>query len=325
MKYFLVIAFILILFSGCSSQMNDLNSRIEWEVLSTNITDDLHDIEFINDNTGFVYSYGTGKIYKTTDSGNKWALVKKLDSVYLEQIQFVNSNTGWFCGEWGILYKTTDGGNNWTDYSLYIDAGNLLLYGMYFESDAVGYLSGGILFNKEITPKFLVTSNGGMNFNFVNIIPDMLLNIEKFNSGLIGTGDGIIINITDNGNNYDYLFKDDAEQTGQIRDIEFSDNNNGIAVSFQGKALITKDGGNNWFVKEITKNRLRNIKYIGNNRWLTCGDNNKNDGTTLFVSRDNGLNWEKCMNDFPDIHRICLSETYIWLAGKKGFVARTKK
>ena len=36
----------------------------------------------------------------------------------LYDIEFINKNTGWSCGEGGIILKTTNGGTNWTSYDM---------------------------------------------------------------------------------------------------------------------------------------------------------------------------------------------------------------
>ena len=60
------------------------------------------------------------------------------------------------------------------------------------------------------------------------------------------------------------------------------------------------------------------------NRWIVVGDNNNNDGAVLFTSSDKGNSWEKS-NEFPDIHRITLSNKNIWIAGKNGLIAKMNK
>ena len=38
-----------------------------------------------------------------------------LDSIYFEQIQFVDNKQGWICGEYGKIYHTNDGGETWQE------------------------------------------------------------------------------------------------------------------------------------------------------------------------------------------------------------------
>ena len=57
---------------------------------------------------------------------------------------------------------------------------------------------------------------------------------------------------------------------------------------------------------------------------MVVGDNNKNDGATVYITNDNGENWEK-IGDFPDIHRITLTEKNVWIVGKAGFIAKMRR
>ncbi|MBO8130409.1 MAG: T9SS type A sorting domain-containing protein [Candidatus Marinimicrobia bacterium] len=70
---------------------------------------------FIDSMTGFLV-YDDGIVWKTTDGGNTWLVVRDSDGGGLEwnDIEFADENVGYACGESGIIYKTTDGGTNWT-------------------------------------------------------------------------------------------------------------------------------------------------------------------------------------------------------------------
>jgi photosystem II stability/assembly factor-like uncharacterized protein len=63
---------------------------------------------------GWHYSSdGDNKFWKTTNSGNNWFQVARPQGQYLYNFAFIDENTGWFTGQWGI-FKTTNGGLNWT-------------------------------------------------------------------------------------------------------------------------------------------------------------------------------------------------------------------
>ena len=315
-----LIAFSILIFS-CFF----LLAQNEWETIPTGITEHLHDIEFVNDSIGFMYSYGTGNIYQTMDEGISWKIIKQTDSIYYEQIQFVNSKTGWICGENGSIFKTIDGGNTWTNQSIVEDGKNLLLYGMFFVDDATGYVSGAEFKDGKMHPVAYMTHDGGNSWiKTFEDIPHMILNLTAKGDVIFATGSNFIIRINPLTNEWKYAFRDTTRSTGQIRTLAFSDDNYVVAASFNGKILITKDGGNSFTLEEITKNRLRSIASLGNNAWLAAGDNNKSDGATLLYSPDNGKSWQKNV-DFPDIHRIFLTEKYIWIVGKNGLLARKRR
>jgi len=293
--------------------------------MHTNITEDLHDIEFINDSVGFIYSYGSGNIYKTSDEGSTWTIIKQTDSIYFEQIQFINSKLAWICGEKGKVLKTNDCGMTWSDLSITVKDKNLLLYGMCFINDTVGYLSGAEMSKNKMIPKVFITNTGGISWTEIfEDIPQMILNLKKKDNDLYATGNGFIIRINIQKNTWENVFKDSLRIIGQIRDIQFADDKFGLASSFKGKILITKNGGNSFTYKAITTNRLRSIAYLGEERWIAVGDNNKNDDAVLYISNDNGENWNK-KSDFPDIHRVSLTEKHIWIVGKNGFIAKKKR
>ncbi|PRC92783.1 WD40/YVTN/BNR-like repeat-containing protein [Solimicrobium silvestre] len=80
------------------------------------------DIFFIDPQTGF-YGNGAGKIFKTTDGGQHWALVLNKPGTYVRALGFVDAQLG-FAGNIGTeyfpgvtdttpLYRTVDGGANW--------------------------------------------------------------------------------------------------------------------------------------------------------------------------------------------------------------------
>ncbi len=296
-----------------------------WDIIKTDITESLHDIEFINDSVGFIYSYGTGNIYRSIDEGYTWTRILQTDSIYFEQIQFINSKLGWICGEKGKVLRTNDCGKTWSDLSIISKDGNLLLYGMWFINDSIGYLSGATLSEKKLKPKLYLTNNGGTSWTSIcDDIPHMILNLYKKDNVLLGSGNGFIVKIGIQTNTWKYVFRDTLNIVRQIRDIQFANDKLGIGISFNGKILLTTNGGDSFIKKEITSNRLRSIAYLGEKKWIVVGDNNKNDGAVLYNTNDNGASWKK-NNDFNDIHRVTLTKKYIWIVGKNGLIAKKKR
>ena len=83
--------------------------------------------------------------YFHAQTRNDWKIIKQTDSIYLEQIQFINPELGWICGENGKVLQTKDCGRTWSYLSIKVNNGNLLLYGMCFIDDSTGYVSGAVL------------------------------------------------------------------------------------------------------------------------------------------------------------------------------------
>src|SRR6185437_12748177 len=76
----------------------------------------------INPVYSYVYPSQYGRIFKTTDGGNTWQLLKDSSATFYRSIGFADSLTGWV-GNLGyfsavsrdtnVLYQTSDGGITW--------------------------------------------------------------------------------------------------------------------------------------------------------------------------------------------------------------------
>ena len=80
-----------------------------WVPLNSGTTNNLFDIFFLDDNSG--YSVGDiGTIVKTTDGGTTWTTLNSGVTSTLTSIYFTDSLTGYASGNGGVLINTTDGG-----------------------------------------------------------------------------------------------------------------------------------------------------------------------------------------------------------------------
>jgi len=314
-KYQLLIFIFLLPF--CSLQK-------EWIIQETGISDGIHDIEMIDDHTGYAYSYGTGKLLKTKNGGQSWDQIAQFDSLYFEQIQFIDNDYGFICGENNTIMKTSDGGDTWIDCHIMQESDNNLIYGMYFINEQTGLVSVLKSENGNTSSKIYQTSNGGETWELINSLPYMVLNVEKVGIEIWGTGPGVILRNIDQKDQWTDVFIDSTRSIGQVRDIAMDQKGKILAVSFTGKVLIKEPDHEEWEIAEVTTNRLRSVTWYGKNKWLIAGDKNTDEDCTLFETTDNGQNWEKVKNEFPDIHRIYITRKYVWIAGKEGFIAKMR-
>jgi len=314
-RYSLLLSIFLLSFYSCKK---------DWIIQNTDISDGIHDIEMIGNHTGYVYSYGTGKLLKTTNGGHSWHQIFQFDSLYFEQIQFLDKNNGYLCGEQNTLLKTSSGGSVWDDCHIDHEAHNILIYGMYFSNIDSGFAAAILSENGKFFSRIYQTTNSAQSWSLVNELPHMILNIEKVGDEIWGSGYGVIIRNIDLRERWSYTYSDLNRPTGQIRDFATDHKGTVIAVSFAGKVLVKRPKKEEWEMQEITSNRLRSIDLLGKNKWLITGDKNKDNSCALFQTTDNGKTWEKIENKFPDIHRVHVTEKYIWITGKEGFIAKMR-
>ncbi len=126
------------------------------------------DLQFIDDNTGFITTY-SGKLIKTTDGGNSWSVQLAKANTPLYRVFFVNAQTGWVIGDGGLILKTNDGGSTWTEQASGTSSD---LRGMYFLSAQEGYVVGG-------NGTLLKTSNGGNSW--IRIVTDTRYTLRDIN------------------------------------------------------------------------------------------------------------------------------------------------
>ncbi|RDC63934.1 WD40/YVTN/BNR-like repeat-containing protein [Adhaeribacter pallidiroseus] len=146
-----------------------------WTKLSALDSTSIRQFEFTSATVGYACT-GNG-VYKTTDTGNSWRLVKQKSLAY-DAIQFLDAQNGFISGgglveynaskiiaTYGFLARTKDGGETWIN----LDKGdwstktqNLKkITGMQFIDTNYGYLS-------TIENELLRTTDGGSTWEIIN-------------------------------------------------------------------------------------------------------------------------------------------------------------
>lgn len=119
----------------------------------------IHCITMVNSTT--LYAGGTGKVYKTTNSGSNWTETTISGAGALYTVFFpADTLTGFAAGLTGKMYKTTNGGNNWYPLTTGV-TGHFKGIDFNFGSSTTGYAVG-------TSGVVLRTTNGGGAFVSVN-------------------------------------------------------------------------------------------------------------------------------------------------------------
>ncbi len=214
-----------------------INSGVSWEAINTGVPMQYNSIFFVNQNTG--YACGglgnlSGKLLKTTDSGNSWNLILQ-DSNIFYQVFFPDELTGYITGRNSRFLKTINAGANWTA----INNISPSISSLFFTSSNTGFCSG------FYGPVFKTTNAG------VNWTQQDLLGIKKFYfySEQIGFGIGStgIIKTTNNGDNWVVL---NTNPSHIFNDMHFFNESTGYVIgsrtNYGGIITKTTDGGNTW-------------------------------------------------------------------------------
>jgi photosystem II stability/assembly factor-like uncharacterized protein len=246
----------------------------------------------------------------------EWYSIPSGTTNELKNLYFINTATGYVCGEQGTIRKTTNSGENW--FPLSSGTGEDL-FGLFFNpvNPAIGYCAGdnGII---------LKTTNGGINWtssnhgglHFTIAFMDMNTGItgdlsgfvyrttnggnnwSSIDLGLIGTSvydlyitpayiygccaDGKVIKSTNSGANWSVT---QTASTGNLWSIYFEDNNTGYSCNNLGKVIKTTNAGQTWQQISSTTGTKTTITTNGLNLFL-CGL-----GGQIGKSTNSGVNW----------------------------------
>jgi photosystem II stability/assembly factor-like uncharacterized protein len=235
--------------------MKTTNTGLNWSLIC-NLGYDVINIEFTNEQTGFICGDTYCSILKTTNGGYNWQ-TNALFNGYLNDIEFINSETGYSVGQLGYVLKTTNGGNNWTQ--LLTQQGETY-NSIHCLNDSIIFISG---------TKILKSSNGGNNW--VNITPqyDFYWNLCFVNASTGFTlGSSKIFKTSNSGVSWSVIYNDSIAYYG----IYFTDVNTGYLCG-SGRILKTINSGLNWQVQfDSSGEYLRDIFFSNNNTGYCVGE-----------------------------------------------------
>ncbi|MGM0586899.1 MAG: YCF48-related protein [Bacteroidota bacterium] len=261
-----------------------------WEVISDGGSENLEDVFFLDETTGWIAANGI--ILQTTDAGKTWSDIASEFYYEAQAIHFIDANTGFLVAEIGgyidprgAIFKSTDGGVTWTN----IYENDNYLWDIEFLDASIGWAVG-------TNGTIVKTTDGGQNWTDQSSgITQHIRNVEIVDtqtayaatdgttehSGLLKTTDGgSTWNAVAMGNTYD------------IYEIDFVDHQHGWLSSTAGRVLYTTDAGANWTETNVGEsNTLYSISFASTTRGVVVGF-----GGTIARTDNGGQDW--LLDDF---------------------------
>jgi hypothetical protein len=176
----------------------------------------------------------------------QWVQVPSGTNENLNDIQFVDVNTGYAVGNGGVVLVTTNSGNNWSSINTGLTQNNLSIY---FLTSNTGYISS---YNN-----ILFTSNGGNNWSTMYTVSTSIFSSLYFinpSTGFATSNSNYYgLFITTNGglnwSNYPYAF---------CKSVKFLNSTFGYCTSlywdtygWYDRVLITSSSGSNWDFHDV--------------------------------------------------------------------------
>jgi photosystem II stability/assembly factor-like uncharacterized protein len=240
----------------------------------------------------------------------------------LNDIYFVNENTGWIVGENQLLLSTTSGNDGWSFAPVDLPLENLR--SVFFIDDQLGWIGGDLSGNMNKGQVGYSGIGGGYPVQlgtFPNPINSLFFT-DTMTGWLAGDG-GLLAKTQDGGYKWQIipLLSENA-----IRDIHFLDGNSGWAVADKGEIFHTENGLSWEKVESGIETDILAVHFIDNSHGWACGANN----TILMyqISDTSSSSWFRTTieNEFTT---IIWNDIYFidsmrgWIVGEFGNIYKT--
>lgn len=311
--------YIILLVLSCSKDVSSpfvsTNEPIisGWELSTINFDLIVHStkMEFLSSSKGIISGYN-GEIYFTSNSGESWQTIKSGTTLHLNNMYFIDANTGFIsgrgmsgcldpdCNKGSIFMKTNDGGQNWN--KVFYDS-LAYLESMIFKDPDHGIAVMECYQRPNSKHMFLVkTLNGGISWVKTNIdipqtTPTDLTEIQGIYY-LIGPNHNIL-----KSSNYGVTWQSFSTPITASKDIQIMQFiNKDIGFISDGSSVYkTTDGCVNWVKIGNEFSHLRGIHFYNNLEGFGFepivayegGDFPTFKGTYIYSTIDGGLTWTK--------------------------------
>ncbi len=233
----------------------------------------------------------------------------------LLDIDFINENTGWACGDDGKIVKTTNGGVNWVQQNT----------GLFKRLEGIDAVDVNTIYSVGWFQTIIKTTNGGSNWMIIRDGPTgvgstffkcFFINV---NTGWLLRSSGYILRTLDGGNSFDSVFVNN----GFLRDVFFKDANTGVICGDASFIVRSTDGGVSWIQIPLPllsgAPNLYRMSFVGNTGW-TIGEGSESGlGKLVFRTTDFGIKWDSIARvPYPPLqlnYSVCFTNIFTGFAG----------
>lgn len=244
---------------------------------------------------------------------------------WLQDVYFLNEQTGWIVGSGGTYLATKDGGKTWTKEKKFTEDA---IRQIYFTDEQTGWL----LCERDLyalganSPSYLLqTTDGGVNWERIEFADNQRKRITKFFFAKSGAGLAV-----GEGGAF-FAMREDKKLWKKlpsparylIFDGLFTDDAHGVVVGAGGSILFTEDAGLSWNQAAIfgdQNSKLNSVFFINPKNGWTVGAQGK-----IYQTVNGGKIWrEQKSNVAQDLSDIFFNNTAEgWAVGDEGTILLT--
>ncbi len=219
----------------------------------------------------------------------QWVQQNSGVSSSLLDIDFINENTGWTCGDNGVVLKTTNGGVNWV----------LQNTGLFKRLEGIDAVDANTIYSVGWFQTIIKSTNGGNNWLIIRDGPTGVGStffkcfFLNSNTGwLLRSGGGYVFRTSNGGVTFDSVFTNNSFNN----DVFFKDANTGVICGNGAWIIRSTDGGVSWFQVPLPlltgAPNLYRISFVGNTGW-TIGEGSESGlGKLVFRTTNFGSSWD---------------------------------
>jgi len=225
-----------------------------------------------------------------TNCVSQWLQQTSGVTTSLLDIDFINQNTGWACGDGGVILKTTNGGLNW--FAQNSSVLNRL--------EGIDAIDASTIYCVGWLNTILKSTNGGTDWLIIRadatggprFFKTFFLNQ---NTGwLLRSGGGYVLRTTDGCASFDSTFTNNSFN----RDIYFKDALTGVLCGDGAWVMRSTDGGVIWNQINVPLYQggmpnFYRLSFVGNNAGWTIGEGSASGlGKLVYRTTNFGSNWD---------------------------------
>jgi photosystem II stability/assembly factor-like uncharacterized protein len=314
----LFIIYYSLLINHCSAQ---------WYQITLPVSGSVYQMQFINNNTGWVNTQQSGYGYiftllKTTNAGVNWQPIFS-DSSKVKDFQFLNDSIGYAHGHWftqELLLKTTNSGYNWN----ILQNVDYVFNGFYMLNTDTGWVNA-FIFNPPNPSSYIFRTNNG--FQTMELISTgaggtpakMNFFQKKYNGEYCGymSSSGYLWKTTNSGYNWIQI-----NPSGTLYGYSFINKDTGwVNLDYQfSKIYKSTNGGQNWNLQfnYSTNNTIYSVFAINENKiWSGTGQN------YILASINGGLTWGTQSSPLYSNGSIYMYDTLLGFAWTSSLIVRS--
>lgn len=258
-------------------------------------------------------------------AGAQWVQQVSGTNTTLRDIESINQNTGWVCGDGGTIIKTTNGGINWVMQNSGVP--NKPLYGIHPVNENVVYCVGW-------WETILKTTNGGDNWLIIRngtqgSTPSFfeLFFLNESTGWLLKTE--YVLKTTNGGVTFDSSYT----LFTYLKDIYFKDSFNGVLCGDGALIMKTSNGEVNWVQVSVPlfnngQPDFFKQSFIGDYGWVAARSSESTLGRLIYRTTNFGSTWDTIGRvPFPaGTETYCVSfssQNTGWCGGTIGLLYKT--